>query len=270
MPRVIAKRAREASEFAARNGRRPSRAGEKVTRRVALTARLARGRREITDVGAGTDRALFAGVDAAPAYERHAFIADDVHGAIDEANGFTEEQATEPIASTTELLATAVWEPFRDAWLAARTRFALLIELGVDASDVQVEAYRGSVILAGDVTSSEASAAAEETARGVPGVVGVSNRLHVPEMPTARASTDAEVRAAVTAELRHARALRGSIVVVDSVYDGIVRLTGVARDAVASGMVFALAAAVPGVRRVINDVTLSSDAADGDSDADAA
>jgi len=176
----------------------------------------------------------------------------------------------EPEASTGETLATAISEPFRDAWLAARTRFALLMELGAGASEVQVDAYRGSLVLTGDVATSDASAAAEETARGVPGVVGVSNRLHVSEVPAARASTDAEVRAAVTAELRQARALRGSIVVVDSVYDGVVRLTGVARDATASATAFALAVAVSGVRRVINDVATASDAVDGDKDADAA
>jgi hyperosmotically inducible protein len=176
----------------------------------------------------------------------------------------------EPQGCTTETLATAVWEPFRDAWLVARTRFALVAGLGLGACDVHVEAYRGTVVLAGDVATSDASAAAERMARDVPGVVGVSNRLHVREVPCTRTCTDAEVRVAVTAELRRARALRGSIVVVESVYDGIVRLTGVARDPAASGTVFALAAAVPGVRRVINDVTIAPDAADGETDADAA
>ena len=73
----------------------------------------------------------------------------------------------------------------------------------------------------------------------------------------------------MTAQLRHALPLRGSIVTVESVYDGVVRLAGAARDARASEIAFELAHAVPGVRRVINDVVLQTQLAAED-DADAA
>ncbi len=107
--------------------------------------------------------------------------------------------------------------------------------------------------------------------RGLAGVNGVSNRIRVGDKPCLRiGGTDAEIRVAVTARLRQARALRGSIVVVDSVYDGVVRLTGVARDADTCSAAFALAVDVPGVRRVINDMTLQTDEPAGDADADAA
>ena len=58
--------------------------------------------------------------------------------------------------------------------------------------------------------------------------------------------------------------------VVDSVYDGVVRLTGVACDAYTCSAAFALAVDVPGVRRVINDMTLQTDEPVGATDADAA
>lgn len=220
------------------------------------------------------------GVETAIAYESQGLTSEPQHGASglrphdgrEEQRGRSEQPhdvSEEPpgFDSTQAMLATAVWEPFRDAWLAARTRFALLAELGARASEVQIEAYRGNLVLAGDVATSEARAAAEDTVRRVPGVVGVSNLLHVSDVATARGRTDAEIRTAVTAALRHARALRGSIVVVNSVYNGVVRLTGVARDEAASATAFALAVAVPGARRVINDLALTSDTADADADA---
>jgi osmotically-inducible protein OsmY len=178
----------------------------------------------------------------------------------------------EPAATTMELptLGEALFQPFSDAWLAARSRFALLATLGIEAGEIAVEAYRGNVILTGDVASRAASDGAEHAVRAVPGVVGVSNRLRIRGEECLRGgATDAEIRTGVTAQLRHALPLRGSIVTVESVYDGVVRLAGVARDARASAIAFELAHAVPGVRRVINDVAFETEPA-ADDDADAA
>ncbi len=172
--------------------------------------------------------------------------------------------------SESDSLAVAIFRPFRDAWLAARARFTVLAEAGSAAGHVNVEAFRSKIILTGDVPSRETSDTVERAARRVPGVVGISNQLRIRGDQCLRSgSTDAEIRTAVTARLRTARELRGSIIVVDSVYDGVVRLTGGARDAVACNAAFALAVDVVGVRRLINDVTLQPTAY-AESDADAA
>ena len=165
-------------------------------------------------------------------------------------------------------LTQALFAPFRDAWNAARARLAVLIALGRDGGDVAVEAYRGNVVLHGDVADRAASAAAERAIHALG--VGVSNRLRVrgAHAPNVGIS-DAEVRTAVHARLRDARKLRGSIVTIESVYDGVVRLSGVARDARAVAHAFDLVIHVPGVRRVINDVVPQRQPA-ADDDADAA
>ena len=164
-------------------------------------------------------------------------------------------------------LADAIFAPFRDAWLAGRARFTILIALGPEAGDIAVEAFRSNVVLHGDVGSRDASERAERAVRALPGIVGVSNRTRVRGARAPRiGGTDAEVRAGVTARLREARALRGSIVTVE-VYDGVVRLTGVARDPIAATTAFELALAVPGVRRVINDVVPYSASTADDADA---
>jgi len=178
----------------------------------------------------------------------------------------------QPAATPTAMpsLGEALFGPFWDAWLAGRSRFALLATLGAAAGEVTVETYRGNVILAGDVTSREASDDAERAVRDLPDVVGIANRIRVRGAQNPRSGvTDAEIRNGVTAQLRHALPLRGSIITVESVYDAVVRLAGVARDTRASETAFELAHAVPGVRRVINDVALQTEPAAED-DADAA
>lgn len=174
------------------------------------------------------------------------------------------QQGSEPASYT-----TAVCAPFRDAWTAARARFALLAIGGSALSNVTIEAIRGSVILAGDVATDAARDHAEAAVRTWAGDVGVSNQIRVRGKHCLRpGGSDAEIRIAVAARLRHAPQLRGSIVTIDSVYDGVVRLIGSAENAATAALAFDLAIEVPGVRRVINDVALQLPAgADDESDA---
>lgn len=151
-------------------------------------------------------------------------------------------------------------EPFRDAWLAGRARLAILAS-AAEAGSVGVETYHGSVQLSGDVTTSEARHQVERVVRSVPGVRGVSNRIRVRGEHAARvAASDADVRAAVTSALAGARQLRGSRIYVDAVYDRVVTLGGTARSDAARGTAFEIAIHVPGVRRVVCDVAVSSTA----------
>ena len=172
----------------------------------------------------------------------------------------TREEGSEPAS-----YATAVFAPFVDAWTAARARFALLAIGRSALSNVTVEAIRGSVILAGDVATEAARAQAEAAVRDWTGGAGVSNQIRVRGKHCLRpGGSDAEIRTAVAARLRHAPELRGNIVTIDSVYDGVVRLIGVAEDAATAAHAFDLAIEVPGVRRVINDVALRLPAAEDD------
>jgi len=179
-------------------------------------------------------------------------------------------QATmRPEGSEPASYATAVFAPFVDAWSAVRARVGLLSR-GSALSNVTVEAIRGSIILAGDVATETLRARAEDAVRDwVPGV-GVSNQIRVPGKHCLRpGGSDAEIRIAVAARLRHAPELRGSVVTIDSVYDGVVRLIGAAENAATAALAFDLAVEVPGVRRVINDVALQLPAAE-DAESDAA
>jgi osmotically-inducible protein OsmY len=150
--------------------------------------------------------------------------------------------------------------PFRDAWLAGRARLAILAST-VDAGSVSVEAYHGSIQLSGDVTTPQARHEVERVVRAVAGVGGVSNRIRVRGEHAARvAASDADVQAAVVRALAGARQLRGSRIYVEAVYDRVVTLAGSARSDAARGTAFEIAIHVPGVRRVVCDVAVSSTA----------
>ncbi len=58
---------------------------------------------------------------------------------------------------------------------------ALKMDVRLDARSIDFQLAEGVVTLSGQVVQSEAKAAAESTARGVPGVIAVNNRIHVGE-----------------------------------------------------------------------------------------
>jgi osmotically-inducible protein OsmY len=153
---------------------------------------------------------------------------------------------------------TSMLAPFRDAWLASRARLALLAS-GADVGGINVEAYHGRVQLSGDAPTVADRAAAERAVRALSGVVSVSNRIRIGAAPTPARRSDEEIRTAVASALAAARWLRGSRVAV-AIYDGVVTLTGSARTDAARSAAFEIAVHVPGVRRVVSDVAVSSTA----------
>jgi hyperosmotically inducible periplasmic protein len=152
---------------------------------------------------------------------------------------------------------TSMLAPFRDAWLAGRVRLALLAS-GATTGGVSVETYHGRVQLTGDVPNAIDRHEAEQVVHAIPGVVSVSNRIRVRGAVTAGTpATDADIQTAVSRALAAARALRGSRIGI-GVYDGVVTLSGSARGESARVAAFEIAVQVPGVRRVVSDVAVSS------------
>jgi osmotically-inducible protein OsmY len=173
--------------------------------------------------------------------------------------------------SATPRFTAAVLGPFRDAWLAARARLTTLAAGGVDAGAVSVEAYHGTVVVAGDVATSSTRDAIVRALRTLSGVVGVDDRIRVHESARPRTmGGDAETRFLVLSALRHAPALRGSTIHLGSVYDGVVTLTGTAPTETVADAAFHLVTQLPGVRRVISDVAVMAHHADAGDTADAA
>ena len=178
---------------------------------------------------------------------------------------------TSPPDSEAPSLVSVVLAPFCDAWIAGRARLALLATAGIRVGAVAVEAFRGNVVLSGDVASEATREEAERIVRSLTSVTGVSNHIRVRGAQAFRPRrADAEIRVAVTIRLRRTPALRASTIHVASVYDGVVRLAGMAPSATAADAAYEFAIVVPGVRRVVSDVAVTIHHVDIGADADAA
>jgi osmotically-inducible protein OsmY len=158
-----------------------------------------------------------------------------------------------------------------NAWLTARIKADLITELG--ASDVNVDSSNGVVTLRGSVSFPDFRDAAEELARQqgatkvvdelnvvapapgqydafLTGLTGVTAPAGAPEVPT-HAPLDEMVREALESDPR----VNENVMSVD-VEDGIAYLTGRQETVQASGAAAGVAAHVPGVLGVSNDVEI--------------
>ncbi len=193
---------------------------------------------------------------------------------VDDATANLRTLGTTPLVDETSAgMTAAVLAPFRDAWLVARARLALLVACGRGVADVAVEAHRGRLVLAGEVATGALRDQAEQCLRDLPGIVGLSNLIRVRGARFRRGGTDDELGAAVGAHL--ARVLRRSHIHVAGVYDGVVTLAGTARNAAERLAAFEAAIHTLGVRRVVSDVVVeptlpTTVRMDNDADADAA
>ncbi len=125
-------------------------------------------------------------------------------------------------------------------------------ETDIDLADVEVSAAGGRVMLRGTVDSYWKRAWAEESAASVPGVTGMTNELAV--VPTGdfddRVVAE-EIEAALERRL-HADAGRVEVKVVN----GVVTLAGQVPSRGALHMARDIAAHVPGVVSIINQLTV--------------
>lgn len=70
-------------------------------------------------------------------------------------------------------------ETIDDTSISARVKTAFAQDPGVRAIDIKVEAYKGTVQLAGFADSEEQKKRAEEIAKGIAGVTTVENKIAV-------------------------------------------------------------------------------------------
>ena len=143
----------------------------------------------------------------------------------------------------------------KDAWLASKTKIALYADERVSGNAVNVDATNGIVTLRGKVGSPEEKKAAEEVARGTEGVTQVKNNLAI--VPYAEKQSvnrkDDEIKKAVKQRLAKDPQLKGSDIEVRS-DNGVVTLTGDAKNLDARARASQLARDVSGVKAVKNEL----------------
>ncbi len=122
-------------------------------------------------------------------------------------------------------------------------------------TDISVDAEDGVVTLKGDVYSNDQKRLAEDTARSLPGVVSVVNRLEVKAEP--KESSDEWIALKVRGSLLYHRNVSLSDTDVH-VADGVVTLTGSAETAAEKALAAQYASDIKGVKSVDNKITVVS------------
>lgn len=125
-------------------------------------------------------------------------------------------------------------------------------------TDLKIDSDDGIVTLKGKVDSDDQKRLAEDTVRGLPGVVQIKNEVRVANEPK-EASDDW-----IAAKVRGALLFHRNVSLVDtkvSVNNGIVTLTGTAESDAEKSLAAEYASDVKGVKRVANDIKIVEKAA---------
>ena len=143
-----------------------------------------------------------------------------------------------------------------DSKLAVQVATALWSDLRFPGRQISVDAQDGVVTLRGKVDSEDAKKAADDILGRLEGVRKVRNELRVVP-PDRRAEVDAadqDIARALDIKFKQEPQLQNAV--IDTRVDaGVVTLSGQVRSNAASARAVALARAVPGVRRVRNELT---------------
>ena len=148
-----------------------------------------------------------------------------------------------------------------DAWISMKVKSALLFHRNVRATKTDVNVKDGIVTLSGDASSEAQKELSTEYAKDIDNVKAVKNEMTVAKTPVVPGETmdekmdDASITAQVKSSLmthRSTSAMKTKIVTTD----GVVTLSGVAKNATEKILVTKLVNDVNGVSSVINNMTI--------------
>ena len=148
-----------------------------------------------------------------------------------------------------------------DGWIGMKVKSALLFHRNVRATKTDVNVKDGIVTLTGEASSGAQKELSTEYAKDIDNVKGVKNEMTVAKTPATTTETigekmdDASVTAQVKSSLmthHSTSALKTKVVTVD----GVVTLSGIAKNAAEKSLVTKLVTDVNGVGSVINNMTI--------------
>ena len=149
-----------------------------------------------------------------------------------------------------------------DGWLSTKVKTTLWFHRNVSASGTDVYVKDGVVSLRGEASSQAQRELTAEYAKDVEGVKDVKNELTIAKNPAQPGETigekidDASITAQVKSSLlshRSTSALKTKV----STTDGVVTVSGIAKNAAEKSLVTKLANDVSGVTSVVNDMTIA-------------
>ncbi len=149
-----------------------------------------------------------------------------------------------------------------DGWLSTKVKTTLLFHRNVSASGTEVSTKDGVVTLRGEASSLAQKELTTEYAEDVEGVKKVKNEMTVAKSPAKPAETlgekidDASITAQVKMSLlshRSTSALKTKV----TTNDGVVTVSGIAKNAAEVSLVTKLVSDIHGVSSVVNNMTIA-------------
>lgn len=150
-----------------------------------------------------------------------------------------------------------------DGWLSAKVKTTLLFHRHVSATATDVFVKDGIVSLRGEASSQAQKELTEEYAKDVEGVKEVKNEMTVAKNPAKPGETmgekidDASITAQVKASLISHRSTSALKTKVETT-DGVVTVSGVAKNEAEKTLVTKLVTDINGVISVINNMTIAA------------
>jgi hyperosmotically inducible periplasmic protein len=148
-----------------------------------------------------------------------------------------------------------------DTWLGLKVKNALLFHRNVRASKTDVNVANGIVTLSGEALNQAQKDLTGEYAKDIEGVKGVKNDMTLAKSDSERVETmgekidDASITAQVKSSLmsqRSTSALKTHV----STTDGVVTVSGVAKNEAEKSLVTKLVTDINGVNSVVNNMTI--------------
>ena len=153
-----------------------------------------------------------------------------------------------------------------DGWIGTKVKTALLFRRNVSASGTDVKVKDGVVRLRGEASSQAQKELTTEYAKDVEGVKEVKNEMTIAKTPAKPDETigekidDASITAQVKSSLMSRRSTSALRTKVETT-DGVVTLSGVAKNAAEKSLVTKLVTDIDGVSSVVNNMTIEVKAA---------
>jgi len=148
-----------------------------------------------------------------------------------------------------------------DSWVSMKVKTALVFHSNVNAHKTDVSVKDGIVTLKGEAASQAQKDLTTEFAKDVAGVKSVNNEMTVatttppPNTTVGEKIDDASITAQVKGSLLSHRSTSAVSTKVTTT-DGVVTLSGIAKNAAEKDLVSKLAADIEGVKSVVNRMTI--------------
>jgi hyperosmotically inducible periplasmic protein len=149
-----------------------------------------------------------------------------------------------------------------DAWISLKVKSALLFHRNVSATGTDVYVKDGVVSLRGEASSQAQKELTTEYARDIDNVKEVKNEMTIAKTPAKPGETigekidDASITAQVKSSLLSHRSTSALKTGVETT-DGVVTLSGIAKNAAEKSLVTKLVTDINGVSSVINNMTIA-------------